>query len=449
MMMLSVEQLKKKLDAFSDANPQHFIAYSGGLDSHVLLHLCSKLSKIDPTIRFRAIHVHHGLQEAADGWASHCESVCFGLHIPFSLIYVDAKPGKGEGLEASARNARYSALKNIINAGDIVLTAHHHDDQAETVLLQLFRGCGIRGLAAMPESRAFASGQLIRPLLGCARSSLKQYAEEQDLQWIEDTSNQDQSYDRNYIRHAILPLLEQRWHGISGRLKRTSSHCGEALELLGEYSDGLLFSSLNKDKQILSVKKLIELSPAQQRLVLRKWIDDQGARLPSTVVLSQIEREVLLASADAMPSVDWSDYSVKRYRDALYLLPRQQTAKCRTGPLAWDGQQQLELPDKTGRLEAIKTVSIGISSALWRRGKITLCFRQGGERLQPIGRRGNHTLKKLFQEKGIPPWVRNRIPLIYIDGVLAVVVGLWIAEWCKGNGVGDDISVVFDESTLY
>jgi tRNA(Ile)-lysidine synthase len=422
-------QFKEALQPLINRQTKLIVAYSGGLDSHVLLHLCATLKPSS----LSAIHVHHGLNKAADEWAAHCEQICQTLAVPFRLICVNAQAERGESREERARNARYDALKQVLQEGDCLLTAQHQEDQAETLLLQLFRGSGVQGLAAMPKSIHFGLGYLERPLLDFSQKMLQDYAQENHLNWVEDDSNLDESYDRNHLRQTIIPLLENRWQNISSRLSRSSHHCGEAAALLEELADRLLPELQPEGNALLYVDKVLALSEPQQRLILRRWIASQGGRLPSTAVLNRIMREVLEAHVEAMPCVSWSGYDVRRYRNRLYFIPALgafDSADC----FVFDkGRDEINLPDS--RLLKVKIVEgKGISVDCWDKGAVTIRFRQGGERLKPSGRSGSHSLKNLFQEAGVPPWERKRMPLIYINDRLAAVGGLWSADWCKAEG---------------
>jgi tRNA(Ile)-lysidine synthase len=413
--------------------PRYWVAYSGGMDSHALLHLCARLrDSQEQPFEFRAIHVHHGLHPAADAWVDHCAQTCDALKLPFLPVRVDARARPGESPEEVARNARYAALGGHLSANDRVLTAQHRDDQAETLLLQLVRGAGLAGLAAMPECAPLALGFLLRPLLHFSRAELLAYAQENGLLWIEDTSNEDTAFDRNFLRREIIPRLEQRWPGLNKALSRTAGHCAEAQLQLGELSKGWCRTALNADGQSLGVARLRSFRTAEQRLVLREWFRLRGFRMPPQAVIETILQEVLPARADKMPRVCWSEGEVRRYRDGLYLLPPQAPFDKAT-VLAWDGQGSLELTDGNGELAAEASSSRGIAEAIWRSGEISVRYRQGGERCRLPGRSGTHELKKLFQEAGIPPWLRERTPLVYIGGELAAVAGSWVCAPFAGK----------------
>ncbi|MDD5035164.1 MAG: tRNA lysidine(34) synthetase TilS [Methylococcaceae bacterium] len=413
--------------------PCYWIAYSGGLDSHVLLHLCAHLRDEEKhPARFRAIHIHHGLQQDADAWSEHCAEVCRGLDMPFLAVRVDAHAGPGDSPEEAARTARYRAIRAQLAEGDAVLTAQHRDDQAETLLIQLMRGAGLAGLAAMPECAPFEPGLLLRPLLGFSRAQLREYGKLHGLHWIEDPSNEDLAYDRNFLRHEIIPLLEQRWPGLKKALARSAGHCAEAQRQWVRLADDLCRSVLDQDGQCLNLAKLRDFQEADQRLVLREWMRSRGYRMPSQAVIERILREILPAREDKTPAVSWREGEVRRYRNALYLLPPLPAFDA-SAELDWDGIVPLALPGNNGELSAYATEKPGISADAWQRGKITLRYRQGGERCRLAGRSGNHELKKLFQEAGVLPWLRERIPLIYIDGELAAVASWWTCQPYAGK----------------
>lgn len=428
-MIPAVDSFRALLASHPPYPGRYWIAYSGGLDSHVLLHLCAQARSQFPSIpEFRAIHIHHGLQPQANGWAEHCERTSRTLGIPFSLIAVDARAQAGESPEEAARRARYRAIRDQLSPGETVLTAQHVDDQAETLLLQLIRGAGLAGLAAMPRFARFAPGFLLRPLLGHTREELSRYASEHGLRWVDDPSNTDVGYDRNFMRHRVLPLLAQRWPSVSQSLARSAGHCAEALEQLENLSADLYQTALNGDGRSLSIARLKSYKPADQRLVLRHWLKTSGYRMPAAVVLERIRRELLPAAADRMPRVAWSEGEVRRYRDGLFVLPMLPSVD-NSVSIAWDGASNLQLPGSNGELHVEPaTPGLGIDAAAWHTGPIRVAFRQGGECCRLPHRAGSHSLKKLFQEAGIPPWLRERAPLVYIGDELAAIGEWWVTE---------------------
>ncbi len=419
------------------------VAYSGGMDSHVLLHaILSNRSNLSAEIQ--AVHVNHGLQAQANEWAKKCSAYCNTHQIPITIIEVDASHSKGESPEAVARDSRYNAILNLMQEGDILLTAHHSEDQAETVLLQLLRGSGPSGLSAMPMINGFGPGFHARPLLEFSRADLADYARQHQLQWLEDFSNRDISFDRNFLRHEVIPLLRQHWPALEKTLSRSASHCAEAQQLIEEAAR-IDLQKMDLDDNSMSITALTELPPPRARAVIRTWISDAGLRLPDTARLDRVLQEMLTAREDRNPVVDWPGVEMRRYRDRLYLMSTMQDLDPTT-QLEWDGKSDLELPSRLGTLH-VEQVEQGISAHAWESGNISVRFRAGGERCRPIGRNSNKSLKSLFQENGIPPWQRGRIPLVKIDGVLAAVGDIWICDRFKSDGSESAIRLCWERST--
>ncbi len=407
-------------------SPRYWIAYSGGMDSRVLLHLCARLAR-DTDLHFSAIHVHHGLQTAADDWAAHCRMTCEREAIPCHILRVDARPAAGESPEEAARKARYRALQSLMGSGETLLTAQHRNDQAETLLLQLLRGAGLPGLAAMPEYAPLAPGFILRPLLDQSRHELASYAATGQLEWIEDPSNLDQAYDRNFLRQSVLPLLQSRWPGLTTTLARTARHCAEACDILDERAERWLAAALPDDVSRLDLTVLLEHPPVEQTMMLRAWLKRNGLRMIPTRQLHQLQTSVIPAAADRNPRLVWPEAEIRRYRNTLYLLipPLKPVASVRMG---WDGHSTLTLPDDNGQLAVTRTTGCGIAWDQWQQATLTVGYRQGGETLRLPGRHVEHELKKFLQEQGIPPWVRQRLPLIYLNGQLASIAGRWTLE---------------------
>jgi tRNA(Ile)-lysidine synthase len=405
------------------------VAFSGGLDSHALLHALSQLRAVlDAEIG--AVHINHGLQQDADHWEAHCRQVCAGLHVPYVSLAVDGRARRGESPEAAARSARYTALADWLPARQCLLTAQHQDDQAETLLLQLLRGSGVNGLAAMPVMTTLGAGQHLRPLLAASREMLQQYAVANRLVWIEDPSNADVAFDRNYLRQQVLPVLRQRWPAVAASLSRSASHCAEAAQLLAERAEQDLHA-LAGQENTLSLTGLVALPTARQGNVLRHWIKQLSGNTPSAAVLARILHDVIGSRRDSGPCVRWGSFEIRRYRQELFLL-RQVGAGDQPGgqpgELDWALVGPLTLPGAGGVLTATAATGCGIRGAAVPDGRVRVAWRQGGECCMPAGRGHHHSLKKLFQEQGIPPWERSRIPLIYIQGRLAAVAGLWVCE---------------------
>lgn len=419
--------------AVAPAARAYWVAFSGGLDSYVLLHAMSALRAALNGTELCAVHIHHGLHADADDWARLCQQRCAALSVPLRVLRVDADALPGQSPEAAAREARYRAVATLMSAGDVLLTAHHRDDQAETLLLQLLRGSGPRGLAAMPVVASFAAGTHIRPLLDVSRNDLLEYAQASGLQWVEDSSNADVRFDRNFLRAEILPRLHSRWPAMADTLSRSARHCAEAAELLESLAVQDLRSLDGSDPTCLSISALRAWPPSRCRNVLRHWLRTLHLPLPSSAHLQRIMHDVLAARADANPVVHWPGAEVRRYRDYLYAMsPLPSVATARV--IRWDIREPLCEPGFWGRLRMRPVRGQGLNGARCVAGGVTVRFRQGGELCRPCGRHETHALKKLLQERGIPPWQRERLPLIYLDDQLAAVADLWVCEPFAAEG---------------
>ncbi len=420
-MMSLLTHLQQQIETL----PQHqsiCVGYSGGLDSHVLLHALCQL-KLKQTLS--AIHINHGLSPNAAQWEAHVRQVCQELKIPIQVISVDATRKAKQSPEESARKARYMAFERALPQQSILALAHHQHDQAETFLLQCCRGSGIDGLVGMPVIKPFHQSCLWRPLLEISRKLLEQYARSNHLNWIDDESNFDTAFDRNYMRHQVIPKLQKRWPAFIETLSRTTINLAEAQSLLTELAIAD-YDACRNDQQ-LNRQALLKLSEARQRQCLRYWIRQQELPLPNRDRLCQIQTDVCQSRYDATPLVSWPGAEVRRYQEQLYAMP----------PLAlipqdyqarWDLNEEFILPVHLGVL-AFHPASNGLH--IPKDARIEIRFRTGGERIQPQGRQGHQRLKHLMQTWRIPPWQRNRIPLIYINDTLACVVGYTIAEEFK------------------
>lgn len=397
----------------------YWMAYSGGLDSHALLSLCHRAKTLFPSLQLHAVHIQHGLHPQAAEWGKHCRAVCHDLHIDYHEREITLSKASGDSLEALARKKRYVALSACMAPGDILLTAHHQDDQAETVLLQLLRGSGPKGLAAMPAIKILAQGLHARPLLPFPRALLQQYAEAHQLNWIEDPSNLHQAHARNFIRHHTMPLLKQRWPAAANMLARSASHCAKLQQFTNECLEQALNQASGSRADTLSVAALLSMPAIRQRLVLRQWIHASGFSLPSEKKMNHICEDVLLAAWDRLPCVRWGNVELRRYRDDLYLMAPLADMDT-TQVLAWDMKQLLPLSG--GRvLVAVEGQDRGLVQKL---ESVIVSFRQGGERIWLHGK--HHSLKHFFQEQGILPWVRNRLPLIWAGQKLMCIPGLFL-----------------------
>jgi tRNA(Ile)-lysidine synthase len=409
----------------------YVVAYSGGVDSHVLLHwLAGQRDALAADLA--AVHVDHQLQAQSAAWTAHCRAVCDALQISFSSLQIDASAAPGESPEAAARAARYAALADWLPDGAVLLTAQHRDDQAETVLLQLLRGAGPRGLAAMPVLAAFGRGVLVRPFLSLQRAQILEYARRQHLHWVEDPSNEDTRFDRNLLRHQVLPLLQSRWPAVGRVLARAADLQADQAELAGELArQDLRVCQRGDQADRLDCQALRRLAVSRQRNVLRHWIEGNAFPLPSRDVLEQLRSRVVEARADACPLLHWPGAELRRYRDTLYLMAPQAELDGRRR-YAWDLAGPLCLAAAGGTLCATAVQGAGLRVPSGAR--VDIRFREGGERLQPAGRAGHHSLKHLFQEWAVPDWERARVPLIYAGDQLAAVAGLCICEGFQASG---------------
>jgi tRNA(Ile)-lysidine synthase len=413
-----------------------YIAYSGGMDSHVLLHLCASINDIKAKIT--AVYVNHGLQAEAESWGKHCGQVCHILGVNFLSLTVHAGAKSGESPEEAARNARYAALKPLLEKDDALLFAHHADDQLETVLLQLFRGSGLKGLAGMPSSTPFGQGMLLRPLLNVSKADIIQYANDHALQWIEDPSNLQAHFDRNFLRHDILPLIKQRWPSVDKTVARSAKLCADAEGIISSLADELLTSAIYDDKT-LNINALQNQSEPYESLIIRQWFHQLGLRMPSQQITQQILGQVVAARADADPILATQGRQIRRYQQRLYCIKRP--------PLITRADFKLP-PDQMSFAVAeniqyeVVPSNDGIPAEMWGRSTKTIHFRSGGESICLPGRSGTRSLKKLLQEAHIPPWERELIPLIYLDGDLAAVGELWIASAFYSMENGDCLRVV-------
>lgn len=380
------------------------VAYSGGGDSTALLAALSRLKL--PALR--AIHVHHGLQAIADDWVLHCERRCEQLGIPLQVVRVSIEPDDALGLEAAAREARHQALMQTLQPGEVLVMAHHRDDQAETFLMRALRGSGVRGLGSMRTLRTFGAGWLWRPLLDVRRSELLDWVAAQGLDWVDDPHNAELRYERVRLRREVLPLLQERWPAATESLAQSARLCAEADDLLDELA-GLDAASVI-DSQGLSLRGLAALSPARRNNLLRWHFEQQGLPPAPQTALARLP-ELLEAPADAEPLLSWPGVELRRYREHLQvmraLLPEPEGFE-----VQWDGVGVLNLPPGCGELRA---------SA---RRQFTVRFASGGERFRPVAGQASRSLKNLFQERGIPPWKRRRTPLVFEGGELVWVGGL-------------------------
>ncbi|MDD5462950.1 MAG: tRNA lysidine(34) synthetase TilS [Methylococcales bacterium] len=416
---------------------QHiYIGYSGGVDSHVLLHLCAEIPLLKDKIT--AVYVHHGLQAEAESWARHCEKTAQILEVGFKLLRVKAVAIRGESPEEAARNARYSALKLLVEENDVLLVAQHRDDQLETVLLQLFRGSGLPGLSGMPESMAFGRGVMLRPLLNVSKPAINAYALAHALDWVEDPSNESNHYDRNFLRNAVIPLLKQRWPVCDKTVARSARHCADAQVLVAKAAEELFLSAVNLMDKTLGISKLQLYQSAQQQLIIRQWFQYLGLKMPAQAFVNRLLSEVVEAREGSDPVLSGQGCLIRRYRDTLYCLESAEPELLQE--TVWPAGQASVRISNQQTLSCVLS-SAGIGRKQWQSGAITVRFRSGGEKISLPGRKGRHELKKLFQEAGLPPWERERMPLVYLNDKLAAVGELWVSADVYNEKAQDCISL--------
>jgi tRNA(Ile)-lysidine synthase len=436
MMLKLTQALRQRIESIP-LSSHLWVAYSGGVDSHVLLYVLAHELRELTQGRLSAIHINHNLQSLSTAWAEHCQLICQQLKVPLHINSIQVSANSTQGLEAAAREARYAALHSCLKQNDILLTAHHISDQAETVLLQLLRGSGVRGLAAMSDYKSFGVGFLWRPFLSnelaCSRGDLLQYAQANKLQWIEDSSNQNTLLTRNYIRHEIMPLLLQRWSASEKLLARTAQHCREAETLLEEIAANDITNIIGSKPNTLSISRLLKLSLARRHNALRFWLRERGLPALESKHFQQFETTIVYSQKDKQPLLRWGTAQIRRYRDDIFIEQAAKANDYKALSFTWDLSKPLTLPEGLGTLYSEQVVGKGFK--ITTNANITVRFRQGGERCQPLGRTGSHPLKKLLQEWGVPPWHRDKIPLLYQDDQLVSVVGYCI---CSRFAVKED-----------
>lgn len=395
-----------------------WLALSGGLDSTLLLHLLREAA----VPGLRAVHVHHGLQVAADHWLRAIRRQCRALKIPLTVCRVQVTAAHLRGPEAAAREARYQALQALLQPDDLLVTAHHRDDQAETVLLRALRGTGIGGLAAMRTLSPIGVARLWRPLLGSPRAELRAEAERRRLRWIEDPHNADPRYARSYLRQDIMPRLARHWPQAGASLARLAQRAADA--------DALAAALAALDLQALragagwSVSGLLALDPVRRCNALHHAWTAQGWAPPAEAALRRLDTELLGARADAQPLLRHHQGELRRFRDTLYLMDVLPLPPTRA--LRWPARRRtLQLPDGLGRLRLARVPPPDLQ----------LRFARGGERLKPAGAAHTRSLKQLCQDAAIAPWVRVRMPLLFVGDTLLAIAGYWCSAEALALGL--------------
>lgn len=399
------------------------VGFSGGVDSTVLLHLLTNTS-LKP--KLLAVHVNHGISSNAMRWQLHCESFCQQLKIEYvsQSVMID----QNANIEERARQARHEVFTSFLQKSDCLLLAHHQDDQAETLLLHLLRGTGMDGLAGMMDKGVFAHGFMARPLLNSSRDDIEYYARLHQLHWIEDESNQDTTYSRNFLRHEVIPLLQTKWPGAVENIVRNAGHCREAQSNL-EHLALIDCPDLSTDPEKLSLNGLKRLSDARLHNVLKYWLKKNQLQMPNSLTFQRIIDELIYAKIDAQPLVEWNNARVQKYQDVLYLNSQ---ALNMPEECLWT-----QFPKSLSILDDVLVLEANVSNEgvlIPKEALVSVRFRVGGERIKWHGQ--TKRLKKLFQEWGILPWQRDQIPLLYINNQLAAVVGYAISDDFFGRNLG-------------
>ncbi|SDG41070.1 MULTISPECIES: tRNA lysidine(34) synthetase TilS [unclassified Duganella] len=431
------------------AQPRIAIALSGGLDSSALLHLAHAYAQRHD-LTLCAFHIHHGLSPNADAWLAHCEQQCADLNISFEARRIQLQEQKKTGTEAAARKARYAALGALCQEHHVqlLLTAHHQDDQAETVLLQLLRGSGPAGLSGMDAANT-AAGLLqnenlvmARPLLQASRKQLEAYAAEHNIRHIHDESNDDPRYARNALRHTVMPALEQHFPGFQERFARSAHHAQSATRLLAELAEQDLAAT--RDGDYLDISKLRALSQDRAYNLLRHWFATRGVSMPSTAWLAEMLTQLLEAKHDAQLLVTHPDCHVRRYRDRLHLTPklddldgmREDQFDDKPGTdFRWNGEAALAFPAYGGVLH-FEPAEQGFDPDWLRTQNLLIEFRRGGEKLKLAPNRSTRPVKYHYQALNIPAWERGRLPVVKRPGQLLFAAGIGMDCHHVSNGSG-------------
>jgi tRNA(Ile)-lysidine synthase len=406
--------------------PRVAVAFSGGIDSTVLAHLLVKQRRRLGSLRL--IHVDHGLQAASVSWSQRCARQARTWRVPFVTLLATIARKRGESPEAVAREARYALLAEALEPGEVLVTAQHRDDQVETLLLQLFRGAGVAGLAAMPTIARFGSGSIARPLLAFTRAEIEAVARESKLRWVEDPSNSDTHYSRNFLRHRLMPSIREHWPGVDRALARTAMHMAEAQALLADRGDQDLASAADGDG--ITVSALHALPSARRRNALRRFIARAGVELPEASRLAEIAGPLLSARKDASPEVRWSNVRMRRHTGRLKLQVISEDTRAHPVEMVskswyWERDRECTL-NRVGDTLALVEDAAGPIDLDRLPPALAIRARQGGERLRPGPRARTRSLKSLMQAAKIPIDDRARMPLLFVGDRLIAAGERWI-----------------------
>ena len=395
---------------------KYWIGFSGGADSTALLHATHECREQLP-VPMHAVHFHHGLQAGADAWQEHCRTFCAARDVPYLALKLEIDSSGKSSTEEAARNSRYRAVAALLGRREMYLTAHHAEDQAETLFLNLLRGSGVEGLAGIPMLRNLERGWVARPLLEMHRRDLEAFLTERDIGWLTDPSNADTRYDRNYLRQELFPLLEKRWPGLVRRLSRTARNAritASAMAMFIESQSG----DLIRDRLKMPLDKLLELEPEMQTLIVRQWLRRHEVPVLPEQRLQEFLKQLSDADTDSRAEVQWDGWMIKHYQLDLWLHRSRPSMRCSEKP--WQDGMQLDLGPDSGLL-----VLRGEPTAIppgW-----TVRARRPGDRIRPHPRGSSQKLKHFFQAAAVPPWLRPGVPVLEWDGEPAAL-GDWVLD---------------------
>lgn len=429
------ESVWSVLKPFSESSM--VVALSGGVDSTVLLHLLAQLRDAGLVSSLTAVHVHHGLSDNADYWAEHCQRMCEYWQVPLIVERVDITTALGDGVEQAARTLRYNVFEQHLSENDCLLQGHHRNDQAETLLFRLFRGSGLDGLQGIPLHRPLGRGQLIRPMLRVSRREIEAYAAEQNLEHIEDESNLDQQFARNFLRQSLIPELEQRWPGLSERLATLADEVRESQQcqhiLVEEAAERVLKPSPDywNAGQVVDIEALQQLPEAMAGRVIRLWLKSKGLLMPDRQQLQTLFAEVVHCREDGEPRLQLGEHEVRRFNGLLVLIPV--LDEFTQGPFSWNCHDQQRLKISGSGWLSLKPDTDNVPEEL------TICFRHTLPdigKVRVAGRRGSKTIKRWLQDYRVPPWLRDRVPFLFYRGQMLGAAGVWQCDWTGQSGRG-------------